>query len=232
MYRFLPMKSVIWQNLTSQAESFTGSHHRSWQDSQSPIKRNVWPILKFLQGKSQHVALATEADSWNPPGVLRGSSFSLTYFCPDVIQSPLTLCWTPGEGGTDKRIPTKTTSLPLPCSRRVLGGQRKKEYGKEGDWRSTGGPSHAEKEALWVLLTLSFCLPLHRPLSAPDPTALRSLPLYQPIYPSWAPTTLTVYVSLQGLSSALPVHASVALSQNQSSWKKGSRGRGHIYTYG
>ena len=187
------MKSVIWQNLTSQAESFTGSHHRSWQDSQSPIKRNVWPILKFLQGKSQHVALATEADSWNPPGVLRGSSFSLTYFCPDVIQSPLTLCWTPGEGGADKRIPTKTTSPPLSCSRRVLGGTKKK-----GEWKGGGLEEHRRALSCRNGGCLSFANPVLLPSPpqttlSPGPNSVKkpaSLPADLPFMSSYNPDCL------------------------------------------
>ena len=73
----------------------------------------------------------------HPLGVLRGSSFSLTYFHPDVIQSPLTLCWTPGGGGADKRIPTKTPSPPLPCSVRVWGRTEKK-----GMWKRGGLEAH------------------------------------------------------------------------------------------
>ena len=229
MYRFLQMKSVIWQNLTSQAESFTGSHHHSWQDSQSPIKRNVWPILKFLQGKSQHVALATEAPSRSPAWFFLQSNL-LPPWCNSKPTHPVLDSRRWRSRQKDSHQNTLPTSALL-CE--SLGADREKRSVKtRGDWRPTGGPSHPEMEALWVLLTLSFCLPLHWPLSALDPTALRSLPLYQLLYPSWAPTTLSVYVSPQGLFSALPARASVTLFQNQSSWKGGSRGRGHTYTYG
>lgn len=159
------------------------SHHRSWQDSQPPIKRNVWPILKFLQGKSQHVALATSVGLW---GVLLGSFFGLTCFRPDVIQSPSILCWTPRGSRGDRNDSPWLHLPPIPCYLRVLGDEaregEKRRMRKGGYRRTTGGPAHPDMEAwllkAWdvsslanyilgptvtVLWTLSLCLPLHWP---------------------------------------------------------------------
>lgn len=58
-------------------------------------------------------------------GFLLGSSFGLTYFRPDVIQSPLILYWTPRGGGVDRMIPHGYTLPPLPCSVRVLGDRER-----------------------------------------------------------------------------------------------------------
>lgn len=92
---------------------------------------------------------------WALQGVLLGSSFGLTYFRPDVIQSPLILCWTPRGVGVDRRTPNSHT---LPCSMRVWGDREREAMCKGGGWRMTGGPSHPEMEAVRVLLTLSLCL--------------------------------------------------------------------------
>ena len=183
------MKSVIWQNLTSQAESFTGSHHRSWQDSQSPLKRNVWPILKFLQGKSQHVALATEAPSRSPAWFFLQSNL-LPPWCNSKPTHPVLDSQSWRSRQKDSHQNTLPTSALL-CE--SLGGTEKK-----GVWKGGGLEAHRRALSPRNGGSLSFADPVLLP--SPPLTTLRpgpnsvkkpaSLPAALPFMNSYDPDCL------------------------------------------
>lgn len=106
-------------------------------------KKERVTYLKIPPGKESACCLSNQCGALL--GVLLGSSLGLTYFRPDVTQSPLLLCWTPKGGEDDRRIPHGHTLPPLPCSVRYSrdgereGKEKRKRMTRRG-WRTTAGP--------------------------------------------------------------------------------------------
>lgn len=135
---------------------------------------------------------------WQPmqalSGVPLGSSFSLTYFCPDVIPSPFTPCWASRGGWATAMISWGHTLPPSPSSMGVLrdgeregedrngGGEEREGRGREGEgrkeviYRRTLSPRNGGRalKAWAILWTPPSRLPLHCPLFP----SFGSLPLF------------------------------------------------------